>query len=281
MTISNPFFQSLNWQTAGAGDPRGPGNQQPDGWTLTVTQAGALLPWPSKGAKNGSGQSITVEAIAGGPGEYVHKLAAQLPANEQLGQLRALIPFEGLNKIYKGFGGVSHGFVLSQRVTETPGTKKQYILLVLAETPDKPTPPNADLEPDHFRVRFEVGSDGVESHYADMKVHKTIPGNERAWNKFVIPSFEFPPGGEAQLRITCQQNWPGVVDFFIGGVLEQTIGAPTTPPADTPAPVSADGVMTALISAFRQDVILSRAINERMWAGLAAIETEEIRRRGG
>src|SRR3990167_3074528 len=140
--IINPFFQSLDWQTAPAGDARGPGNQQPADWMLTVTPAGQLMPWPEKNAKNEAGQSISVEARAGGPGEYVHKLAGQLPDNEQFGKLRALLVLPATDKIYKGFGGVAHAFTLSQKLTSPPGTKKQYLLYVLAETTDTPTPPH-------------------------------------------------------------------------------------------------------------------------------------------
>ena len=224
--ITNPLFQSTNWQTAGAGDARGPGNQQPDGWTLTVTPSGAVMPWPTRHTGQGD-----APALSAGPGEYVHKLNTQLPLTELFGTARALIVLPNTDKIYKGFGNHAHAFTLSQLLREPPGTKKQYTLFILAETPDRPTPPNADLEADHFRARFAVGGVTVESMYVDMKMHKTIGGNERAWNQFVIPSFEFPASGEAQMTITCQQNWPGSVDFFVAGVTEQTISGGTTPPA--------------------------------------------------
>lgn len=223
--ITNALFQSTNWQTAGAGDPRGPGNQQPDGWTLTITPINAVMPWPTRHTGQGD-----APALSGGPGECVHKLNTQLPLNELFGTARALLVLPNTDKVYKGFGNHAQAFTLSQLLHESPGTKKQYTLFVLAETPDRPTPPNADLEADHFRVRFAVGGVTVESEYGDMKGHKTIGGNERAWNQFVIPSFEFPASGEAQITITCQQNWPGSVDFFIAGVTEQTIGGTTTPP---------------------------------------------------
>jgi hypothetical protein len=230
MTITNPFFQATDWQTAPAGDPRGAGNQIPNGWTLVVTPRGQLMPWPTKGARDTNGAFITLDAEAGGPGEHVHKTTipapSQLPDDELFGKTRALLVLPNTDKIYKGFGGVPHAFTLSQKLTERPGTKKQYLLYILAETTDKPTPPHADLEPDHFRARLSVGGVTVESHYSDMRTHKTISGNERAWNTFVIPSFEFPASGEAQMTIACQKNWPGLVDFFIAGVVEQTIGVP-------------------------------------------------------
>ena len=277
--ITNPFFQDTNWQTAGANDPRGPGNQQPADWTLTVTPAGALMPWPEKNARNEAGQSISVEARAGGPGEYVHKLAGQLPDNEQAAQPRALLVLPNTDKVYKGFGGVAHAFTLSQKLTSPPGTKKQYLLYVLAETTDTPTPPHTDLEPDHFRVRFAVGGDTVESHYADMKGHRVIPGNERAWNILGISSFEFPASGEAQMVITCQKNWPGLVDFFIAGVTEEMIGFPPPPPGDGGEPTDELAVLTQLATSFDLDTNLQRSITARMEHTRDAMLTEMVRLR--
>jgi len=275
--IINPLFQSLNWQTAPSGDPRGPGNQIPSGWTLVVTPQGQLMPWPTKGARDANGAFIILDAEAGGPGEYVHKLAGQLPINELFGTPRALLVLPNTNKIYKGFGGVPHAFALSQKLTETPGMRKQYLLYILAETSDSPTPPHADLEPDHFRVRFAVGGVTVESHYADMRGHRAVPGNERAWNVFDIPSFEFPASGEAQMVITCQKNWPGLVDFFVAGVVEQTIGGPGdggNPPPDL-------NILTNLVTGLEGDVDLSERVNVMLRARMDAIKTEMVRRRGG
>ena len=271
--ITNPFFQDVNWQTAGANDPRGAGNQQPFGWTLTVTPAGQLMPWPTKHSDAGD-----VAALAGGPGEYVHKLAGQLPANEQIGQPRALLLWPHTNKVYKGFGGVAHAFTLSQKLTGTPGTKKQYLLYVLAETTDSPTPPHTDLEPDHFRVRFSVGGTTTESHHADMRGHRAVSGNERAWNIFSIPSFEFPASGEAQMTITCQKNWPGLVDFFIAGVSVQTIVSPTLPP-DGGEPTDQFAVLTGLATSFDLDTNLLASVLGRIKKTRDAMLTEMVRLR--
>src|SRR3990167_11543978 len=100
--IINPLFQSNDWQTAGASDPRGPGNQIPSGWTLKVTPQGQPMPWPTKHSDAGD-----VPANAGGPGEYVHKITqpppSQLPDDELFGKPRALLVLPGTDKIYKDF----------------------------------------------------------------------------------------------------------------------------------------------------------------------------------
>ena len=234
--ITNPLFQA-DWQTAGADDPRGPGNQIPNGWTMIVTPQSALMPWPTKGAKSDTGTSITVESRAGGPGEYVHKLSTQLPDNEQLGQPRALLVLPNTNKIYKCFGNIPQAVQLRQVINEAAGTKKKYVLYVLAETANTPTLPNPDLEDDHWRVALSLGDTGAQSNYAGMKNVRTLPGNERAWNKIEV-EVTFPSSGSLTLTITLQQNWSGATDFFVAGITEETLAAPpgTTPPVnDTPA----------------------------------------------
>lgn len=236
MPIANPLFQADNWQTAPAGDPRGPGNQQPTGWTMLVTPQGQPMPWPSKHSAAGN-----VPALAGGPGEHVHKLASQLPANEQLGQTRALLVLPNTNKIYKCFGNIPQAVALQQAISEPPGTVKKYSLYILAETSNQPTS-GGQLENDHWRVALTLGDAGAQSDYAGMKNVRAITGNERAWNRLDVTA-TFPASGTLTLSITCQQNWPGATDFFIAGVTEELISAP---PGDSGNPPSTPSTPTTL-----------------------------------
>ena len=81
LTIANSSFEG-GWVT----DYDHGGNQYPNGWVTTWTPAGQEMPLSPKWA---NGQQVP--AISTGYGEYVHKLASQLPPDEQLGQPRALI----------------------------------------------------------------------------------------------------------------------------------------------------------------------------------------------
>ena len=112
-----------------------------------------------------------------------------------------------------------------------------------------------------------------------MRGHKVIPGNERPWNIFSIPSFEFPASGEAQMVITCQKNWPGLVDMFIAGVTEETIGSPPPPPGDGGESTDALAVLTNLVTGLEGDIDLSERVNVMLRARMDAIKTEMVRLR--
>lgn len=273
MTIVNPFFQDANWQTAPSGDPRGPGNQIPSGWILKVTPQGQPMPWPSKHSAEGD-----VAALAGGPGEHVHKLSNQLPASEQLGQPRALLVLPNTNKIYKLFGNIPQAAQLQQVIREPAGTQKKYTLYILGETANQPTPPLTKLEDDHFRVAFTFGDIGVQRTYVEMSVRHNVIGNERAWNKLEV-QITFPDSGELMMNITCQQNWPGATDFFVAGVTEETISTPpgdgdNPPPGSSPVAAKLAMIELRLLALSKQAMVTSNDV-DAMRQQIQSLEFEE------
>lgn len=279
MTIVNPFFQFENWETALSGDPRGPGNQIPSGWTLIVTQQGQPMPWSTKHSAEGD-----VAALAGGPGEYVHKLAGQLPPDEQTGQPRSLLVLPLANKVYKCFGNIPQAVQIQQVIREPAGTVKKYSLYVLAETQNQPTPPHTTLEDDHWRVALTLGDVGFQSNYAGMKNVRAIAGNERAWNIITVTA-TFPVGGVLTLTITCQQNWLGGTDFFVAGIVEETVSSPTPPPANgggvptDPSTGSGLALLTTLVTALDIRIQIARSVVDGLEADRDSILTELLRLR--
>jgi LysM repeat protein len=200
--IANPSFEQ-GWSTDGA-----TGNQTPNGWNTFSPPKNATLPFPTKNQ-----EGSVVAAISSGPGEYVHKLSWQLPADEQAGLSRAIL-LEG-GTVYKAFGlNGAHALQLSQTLFGTPGTSLRVYVYILGETHDAPTNAAGTLEDDHFVALVKLG--GVEDRrtYAQMKTHFDVPGNQRPWNRFTVTA-QVPASGQLPLEITLQQNWPGRTDFFI------------------------------------------------------------------
>ena len=217
------------------------GNQTPPDWKISWIPAGARMKYASKW----QGGAL-VPAYGTGTPEAVHKLARQLPANEQFGQTQALLLDDGL-AVYKVFG--THdpfGFFLRQTIIGTPGAEVIMRAPILAETHDKPTNAAGTLEEDHFLAEVSLGDAHETRNYSLMREQHEIPGNHRAWNVF-SPTAIIPANGELPLEIYVQQNWSGNTDFFIDaidcGYVSTTI-PPSTPtpdpvsPAPTPSPVS-------------------------------------------
>ena len=199
--IANPSFEN-GWTTDGGG------NQHPSGWTFYSPASGVSLPYPAK-----EQQGSIIPAVSGGPGEYVHKLAVQLPSDEQLGQPRSLIL--GGSTVYKVFGGhTPHALQLSQSLSGPPGTTIRITVYILGETVDTPDLNFGRLENDHFVASVSLGNVENKRLYVTMITRHDIKKNQRAWNKFVVVN-TFPSDGQLLLTLTFQQNWPGLTDFFV------------------------------------------------------------------
>lgn len=204
VNLVNGSFEDRRWYT----DYTHGGNQWPYGWTFYCTENGEVMPFPTK-HQEGS----IIPAIAGGWGEYVHKLAEQLPDDEQRGAVRGLIIDQWTT--YKAFSAaIPQALRLSQVLTGTPGATMEVTGYILGETFDHPSPPNLKLEDDHFVASVQLGDTADTRIYADMIQHLDVPGNERHWNKFVVAAV-IPPSGQLLLQVIVQQNWAGRTDFFI------------------------------------------------------------------
>jgi len=204
VNLRNGSFEEPGWYT----DYSHNGSQWPVGWTFYATENGVVMPFPTK-HQEGS----IVPAIAGGYGEYVHKLAKQLPPDEYAGGPRGLI-IDGW-VTYKAFSGaIPQALRLSQMLTGTPGLRMQVTGYILGETFDTPKKGNAALEDDHWVASVQLGAAADTRPYATMVTHLDVPGNERHWNRFVVEAV-IPPNGQLLLQVIVQQNWAGRTDFFI------------------------------------------------------------------
>jgi hypothetical protein len=204
VNIVNGAFEDRRWYT----DYTHGGNQWPYGWTFHSTEKNEVMPFPTKHQEGN-----IIPAIAGGWGEYVHKLAEQLPKNEYPGAPRALI-IDGWTT-YKAFSAaIPQALVLSQVLTGTPGAWMQVDGYILGETFDNPTPPNTKLEDDHWVASVQLGNAADTRTYVQMVQHYDVAGNERHWNHFVVTTV-IPPSGQLLLKVIVQQNWAGRTDFFI------------------------------------------------------------------
>jgi hypothetical protein len=168
--------------------PPAPGhliNQQPKGWTLRWIEPGHSL--------FGAGDK------AGGVPECVHKLAKQLPPDEQRGASNALI-LDG-STTYKIFhSGAAFGAELAQTVTGLkPGSQATLIVPVLAVLHG---------ETDPYGAESGVWVNG-EGHW----VHSGEMGN-RKWYEHTV-EFTVPDNGLAEIAIRVKSKWPRPKDFFI------------------------------------------------------------------
>lgn len=163
-------------------------NQQPNGWVLRWIEPGNSL--------FGAGDK------AGGVTECVHKLADQLPANEQLGAKDALI-LAG-DTTYKIFhAGNSFGAELKQVITGLkPGSQATLEVPILAVLYD---------EPDPFGAESGVWVNG-KGHW----VNGGQMGN-RKWHRHKA-TFTVPDNGTAIIEVRVKSKWPRKKDFFIDGI---------------------------------------------------------------
>ena len=195
-------------------------NQQPNGWILNWIEPGESL--------FGAGD------VARGVPECVHKLAGQLPPNEQLGGPDALI-LAG-DTTYKIFHASSaFGVQLSQKVTGLkPGSQATLTVPILAVLYNETDPFGAESG-------IWVNGEGKWVNGGQM-------GN-RKWFRHKV-TFTVPDDGTAVIEVRVKSKWMRPKDFFIDGItLEATavtspppvIGEPPTePPFESPAPPTTD-----------------------------------------
>jgi hypothetical protein len=174
-------------------------NQQPNGWILRWIEPDNPL--------FGEGDK------AGGVPECVHKLAKQLPANEQLGAKDALI-LAG-DTTYKIFhAGSPFGVELKQVVTGLkPGSKATLEVPILAVLYDETDPYGAES--------------GVWINGQGQWVNGGQMGN-RKWHRHKV-TFTVPNNGTAIIEVRVKSKWPRKKDFFIDGITLDAKSAPETP----------------------------------------------------
>ncbi len=200
--IANPSFENEAWFTDVAG------NQRPAGWTFFAPATGQPLPFPTKRQGN-----LTVPAISGGQGEYVHKYYWQLPDNERVGGTRGLILDGQLT--YKVFSDhLAHALRLSQTLAYAPGRWVKVTGYILGETQIFACSGNGVLEDDHFIGSVQLGSTADTRFFKVMTNRHDVPGNERPWNKFSVTA-QVPANGKLPLVVIMQTNWNCPADFFI------------------------------------------------------------------
>ncbi len=178
-------------------------NQQPNGWILRWVKPGNAL--------FGAGDK------AAGVPECVHKLAKQLPPNEQMGAKDALI-LAG-DATYKVFHASSpFGVELKQVVTGLkPGSKATLVVPILAVLHN---------DPDQYGAESGVWINGQGNWVNGGKM-----GN-RKWYRHT-QTFTVPDNGTAIIEIRVKSKWPRPKDFFIDGItLDAQVGEPE--PVGTP-----------------------------------------------
>ncbi|WP_420630593.1 hypothetical protein [Candidatus Leptofilum sp.] len=180
-------------------------NQQPNSWILRWIEPGNSL--------FGAGDK------AAGVPECVHKLATQLPPNEQLGAKDALI-LAG-DTTYKVFHASSpFGVELKQVVTGLkPGSEATLEVPILAVLNNDPDPYGAES--------------GVWVNGQGSWVNGGQMGN-RKWHRHQH-TFTVPNNGTAIIEIRVKSKWPRPKDFFIDGITLTAV--PTETPVILPDPI--------------------------------------------
>lgn len=212
-------------------------NQQPNGWILRWIEPGNSL--------FGAGDKAT------GVPECVHKLAKQLPPNEQLGAKDALI-LAG-DTTYKIFhSGSPFGTELKQVVTGLkPNSQATLTVPVLAVLYDDPDPYG--------------GESGVWVNGQGEWVNGGQMGN-RKWHRHKV-TFTVPANGTAIIEIRVKSKWPRKKDFFIDGItLEAEAGTGGVKPPILPDPIMIPGgekpAQTAVSIKVPQGMKLVTAVSE-------------------
>lgn len=184
--IANPSFEE-GWTNLPP-PPEDPDliNQQPNGWQLS---------WLSVGQPLYDDPSQT----AGGIPECIHKLAWQLPPNEQPGGEDALI-LDGV-ATYKMFSASApFGSELRQTITGLhPGSS--WIMIVPMQVHL-----HGDLDPYAAESGVWVNSVGGWANGGLM--------GDRDWYEHVVP-FTVPANGQVEIVVRVKSKWPTPKDFFI------------------------------------------------------------------
>ncbi|MCA9919738.1 MAG: hypothetical protein KC445_17395 [Anaerolineales bacterium] len=164
-------------------------NQRPNGWQLE---------WLKKGDPLYDDPGTTVEGIP----ECVHKLSDQLPADEQLGGVKALI-LAG-DTTYKIFNSAAKfGATLSQTVTGLVPNSQATLTV-----------------PIQVHLHGETDTYGAESGVWVNGEGGWVNGfdmGDRQWYRHIIP-FTVPASGEAEIVIRVKSKWTKPKDFFFDGI---------------------------------------------------------------
>jgi hypothetical protein len=208
--------------------PPAPGNlinQQPKHWTLKWLELGESL-YDDPGSQ-----------VRGIP-ECVHKLARQLPPNEQLGQPNALI-LAG-DTTYKIFhGATTFGATLSQTVTGLePGSTAVLTVPIQVHM-------HGATDPFSAESGVWVNGEGGWVNGGDM--------GDREWFRHKL-TFTVPSAGTAEIVIRVKSKWSQPKDFFFdGNILEAAKGEPEEPPQE---PTVTQQILDLLDGSTRSRVIL-------------------------
>lgn len=170
-------------------------NQQPNHWQLHWIEPGESL--------------FGVGDVAGGVPECVHKLAEQLPPNEQPGGSHALI-LDG-HATYKIFhSGAAFGAELRQTITGLrPGSAGTLTVPVLVAL-------NGESDPFGAESGVWVNGEGRWANGSEM--------GDRHWFRHIVPFTA--TDGAAEVIIRVKSKWPRPKDFFIDGVTLVAIFGP-------------------------------------------------------
>jgi len=202
--LQNPSFENGWHQT----NPDS-GNQTPNRWALTWRDNGDTM--YSAGAFPGE-DAPAIDAVIAAP-ECVHKLAAQLPPDEQLGAPHALI-LDG-DVTYKIFR-VGFSATLSQNLTVTPGARVRFSAPIQAHH-------HGDGSYGACAVRVCVNE--TCSAWATFSGGLPDPANP-AWVTLTIEA-EIPESGACIVAIDCEGRAVAPIDFFIDAVALEVIAEPT------------------------------------------------------
>ncbi len=181
--------------------------QMPNGWQFSSTSSGQTLPYPTK-----MQQGAVVPAIADDQAESQLFTSDQLPADERLGQARALI-VNG-NTVLRTHGAWrASAVVLKQTLSAPAGATMRITGYILAESLEPGTKEDDDLV---AAVRL-YGVSTVEDKrlLAQMVTRNDVPNSSRHWNRFEVTA-TVPASGQLPLEVILQQNWAlGSEWFFV------------------------------------------------------------------
>jgi hypothetical protein len=205
--LDNGGFEEAEGWTDLPAPPNGGDNQQPNGWTLTWVPIGQPL-------------YDDPNTPALGICECIHKLARQLPPDEQLGAPNALI-LDGTTTYKLFHGGAAFGSELRQVVNLPPGSS--WRLTVPVQT-------HLHGETDVFGAESSawvvLSSTEVKGGWANGGVM-----GDRRWFDHVI-EFDAPANGQVIILIRVKSKWNSPKDFFVDAARLE----PATNARGNPAP---------------------------------------------
>ncbi len=191
--------------------------QMPNGWQFSSPGAGQTLPYPTK-----MQQGAVVPAIADDQAESQQYTSDQLPADERLGQPRALI-LDG-NTVLRTHGAWrASAVVLKQTLSAPAGATVRVTGYILAESLDPGTKEDDDMV---AAVRL-YGVSTVEDKrlLVQMVTRNDVSNSSRHWNRFEVTA-TVPASGQLPLEVILQQNWGLGGDWFFVDNFSSTMQLP-------------------------------------------------------